>query len=535
MGRGKKKAMVMPKCAYGVACTRKDCVYTHPPRPAQSKNKNKYPQVQKSGNVCLAFLSGLCAYGRLCHDLHPESEEERERIIASFRARPCHFGLDCHTPGCLYGHPTQQQPQQPETPALQATSAEFRPSMASDAYGSGGALENHINKNDVSPFATYEERLAAFYGEHDPKQVPKIPLMLTRFAGREESLLESLQKKYGALVPNWGGSLIAGDGEIPDQGTTTSGGVVQFESFTPPSALEGALRGQHSQRLPLSPPPPLPQQQQLPADPMAAMAMAALTGSRPAGAVDAVGMLGLQANFGDLAVTVPTNKAAPVGFIGCGGSGVGGEDLGGFLGAGGGDFGGFQMPCPPAAAPSVPEQRQLLATPLHFPRVSDLAGSGGGGGGGGGGRRPARATKPASMDIPLSFYTRDVTRDAAAAYAIPDALQRFEEVNGKRRQVGVMDLHFQSTRTAGRVLECLLDAELASVRGAADSAAAREGSKGAPVVWVITGSGHHTDRNTFAKAGALREFVEQYLAEGQYRYAYGKDPNGYVGAFAVFG
>ena len=55
------------------------------------------------------------------------------------------------------------------------------------------------------------------------------------------------------------------------------------------------------------------------------------------------------------------------------------------------------------------------------------------------------------------------------------------------------------------------------------------------MVWVITGSGHHTDRNTFAKAGALREFVEQYLAEGQYRYAYGKDPNGYVGAFAVFG
>ena len=38
----------------------------------------------------------------------------------------------------------------------------------------------------------------------------------------------------------------------------------------------------------------------------------------------------------------------------------------------------------------------------------------------------------------------------------------------------------------------------------------------------------------FVKTFALAEFVEQYLIEGGYRYAYGKDPSGYSGAFAVF-
>ncbi|CAE7526318.1 unnamed protein product [Symbiodinium pilosum] len=35
MGRGKAKIQV-PDCRYGAACTRRDCVFKHPPKPAKS-------------------------------------------------------------------------------------------------------------------------------------------------------------------------------------------------------------------------------------------------------------------------------------------------------------------------------------------------------------------------------------------------------------------------------------------------------------------------------------------------------------------
>ena len=195
----------------------------------------------------------------------------------------------------------------------------------------------------------------------------------------------------------------------------------------------------------------------------------------------------------------------------------------------GGAMGGLTIRAYPPPAP--PLAQHPLAAPLHFPRAADLAAAPGPAST----ITPARTTKPGSLPIPASLHTRDVSRDAAGAYAIPDPMERFAAVNGHQRQRGVMDLHFQSTRTAAQVLEHLLDAELESVRAVADAAAAREGSApGRPMVWIITGTGHHTDRNTFAKVGALAEFVEGYLVDGGYRFAYGKDPNGYSGAFAVF-
>jgi len=45
----------MPACAYGVACTRKGCVYTHPPRPSKAKQAaGAKVEVTKSGKVSFA-------------------------------------------------------------------------------------------------------------------------------------------------------------------------------------------------------------------------------------------------------------------------------------------------------------------------------------------------------------------------------------------------------------------------------------------------------------------------------------------------
>jgi len=103
-----KKGQQMPLCAYGAACTRKDCIYRHPNKTKATKKKGQQIAVAKSEQVCLPYLAGACPYGKYCRDLHPEDPEEIERITATFRGRRCRFGADCRTPGCLYEHPELQ-------------------------------------------------------------------------------------------------------------------------------------------------------------------------------------------------------------------------------------------------------------------------------------------------------------------------------------------------------------------------------------------------------------------------------------------
>ena len=139
--------------------------------------------------------------------------------------------------------------------------------------------------------------------------------------------------------------------------------------------------------------------------------------------------------------------------------------------------------------------------------------------------------------------------DSAQAFAITDPLQRFAVVNlphskrtasqalprtlaagehDRRGQghagapVGVLDLHYQSVRTAAVVLDAKLPSAL------------REHAE----VWVITGSGHHTDRaghQRSAPSGVLHSAVGEYLHATGHVYHVGKDKAGHSGAFLVRG
>ena len=85
---------------------------------------------------------------------------------------------------------------------------------------------------------------------------------------------------------------------------------------------------------------------------------------------------------------------------------------------------------------------------------------------------------------------------------------------------GVLDLHYQSVRSAAAVLDELLPTALHAH----------------PEVWVITGTGHHVAANSHqknAEGGVLRATVEEYLQYWGYEYYAGRDNAGQSGALLV--
>eukprot|EP00656_Telonema_subtile_P045353 TRINITY_DN51602_c0_g1_i1.p1 TRINITY_DN51602_c0_g1~~TRINITY_DN51602_c0_g1_i1.p1 ORF type:complete len:291 (+),score=61.26 TRINITY_DN51602_c0_g1_i1:142-1014(+) len=102
-GGNKSKAAKreMPLCSYGDACTRRDCIYRHPPR---SKTRAEAPAAAAEAPVCMAFVAGCCTFGVGCFNKHPPAEE-----VASLKAHLantlCHFGDQCTNGVCLHAHP----------------------------------------------------------------------------------------------------------------------------------------------------------------------------------------------------------------------------------------------------------------------------------------------------------------------------------------------------------------------------------------------------------------------------------------------
>ena len=86
----KSRAQQLPACQYGAACTRKGCIYRHPPKPpkASAARAGGAAPSEKTGRVCVAFLAGQCTFGRGCFDDHPPpAEVARLKSQASARAR----------------------------------------------------------------------------------------------------------------------------------------------------------------------------------------------------------------------------------------------------------------------------------------------------------------------------------------------------------------------------------------------------------------------------------------------------------------
>lgn len=90
-------------CKYGSACNRKGCFYKHSKSPSRASDP-----LDPSIEICFAYLAGTCSFDTKCYNRHP-SDEECETIIAKLAAKPCKFGRNCYTDGCLYNHDSGAQ------------------------------------------------------------------------------------------------------------------------------------------------------------------------------------------------------------------------------------------------------------------------------------------------------------------------------------------------------------------------------------------------------------------------------------------
>mmetsp|Transcript_56857 Transcript_56857/g.178590 ORF Transcript_56857/g.178590 Transcript_56857/m.178590 type:complete len:916 (-) Transcript_56857:11-2758(-) len=111
MGKSKAAKVQVPDCRYGAACTRRDCIFKHPPK--QAKQQAAAAPKEKTDKVCFAFVAGRCAFGRLCHDRHPDEASCRS-IRDRYSRIECQWGRNCRTEGCLYQHPSDE----PAGPAM---------------------------------------------------------------------------------------------------------------------------------------------------------------------------------------------------------------------------------------------------------------------------------------------------------------------------------------------------------------------------------------------------------------------------------
>lgn len=119
-----------------------------------------------------------------------------------------------------------------------------------------------------------------------------------------------------------------------------------------------------------------------------------------------------------------------------------------------------------------------------------------------------------TVRIPQNLWNPHENRDSSVFY-IADPMERYRQVCAGNPRQDVIDLHFQSTKTFGAVLEQVLPTKSGDV-------------------WIVTGTGHHVGQKTHQKGGgALERAVIQWLQEHSYTFFRGKDRNGLGGALLV--
>eukprot|EP00514_Thraustochytrium_sp_LLF1b_P010015 CAMPEP_0184551096 /NCGR_PEP_ID=MMETSP0199_2-20130426/23483_1 /TAXON_ID=1112570 /ORGANISM="Thraustochytrium sp., Strain LLF1b" /LENGTH=422 /DNA_ID=CAMNT_0026946155 /DNA_START=65 /DNA_END=1333 /DNA_ORIENTATION=- len=119
--------------------------------------------------------------------------------------------------------------------------------------------------------------------------------------------------------------------------------------------------------------------------------------------------------------------------------------------------------------------------------------------------------------IPQVLWVDAASRDPNT-FNIVDPLERFGEVNKRNKVAGVLDLHFQTSKTVEHVLSTYLG-----------NYSIFETTSQGDFVWVVTGSGHHTTQRLYK----LFDVVQEYLDREGYFYKLGKDSQGFTSAFYV--
>jgi len=126
-----------------------------------------------------------------------------------------------------------------------------------------------------------------------------------------------------------------------------------------------------------------------------------------------------------------------------------------------------------------------------------------------------------SMRIPQDLWNPNYNRNSNL-FNISDPIERYQEVMASStKRNDVLDLHFQSSKTAPIVLSKILPCKLKSC-----------GNTGG--VWIVTGTGHHVNSKSHQKGGGILEsVVEAWLKFAGYSFVKGKDRNGFGGAIFV--
>jgi len=141
------------------------------------------------------------------------------------------------------------------------------------------------------------------------------------------------------------------------------------------------------------------------------------------------------------------------------------------------------------------------------------------------------------MKIPQELWTSSMSRDSTLYFQMADPFERYNAVNSNHIRptqtadglLHVIDLHYQSVKTAPLILSTVLPQKLVEVSELSN----QERTKGAGV-WIITGSGHHVNTQSHQKRnGVLENAVLKWLQEAGYDHCRGKDRNGYGGAIYV--
>jgi hypothetical protein len=163
-------------------------------------------------------------------------------------------------------------------------------------------------------------------------------------------------------------------------------------------------------------------------------------------------------------------------------------------------------------------------------------------------------TSTRKVDIPQDLWNAHENRDSFVFY-IANPIERYHAVSASSssssssttttatttaartpQRDNVIDLHFQSTKTFGVVLEAILPAKLERhlLQPQDYYPKGNSGSNSANGVWIVTGTGHHVGSKTHQKGGgALEQAVMEWLTEHGYDFLRGRDRNGQGGAVLV--
>jgi len=463
-------------CQYGGSCKRKGCVYRHPAKaPAAAK------AAPKSKIICVHFVSGRCTFGDKCANRHPGKQE-----VAEFREQcgrvECRFGAACENADCLYSHDgggffgriTAKYDVEP-TPEVvldlwwqrdlseevcDPISLEPIREMTYPPFGLGG------HWFDGAVLATYAVSTSTF-----ANPMTREPMTRQDCRALDEYLVEnrlfvSNEPRVTEAFDLLNSRDTANDSALRREATSLLHSLFGFERYegttvTYQQNVRPLAESSHNQTL--------------------ADAWNANEDDDFYDDDDDDDARGLAAAAAEHALGEDDDEL----------------DDSSFPALAVNDIEARQPPLPNsfAAVAAAPPLRSE-AKPTENAQRS---------------RRCRDVKMPQELWVPV--------RDARV-FEVRDPIERYYCVAARQRSAEVVDLHFQSSRTVGTVLDKVLEATIAA-HGRA---------------WIVTGSGHHAPTNSHQKKnGVLFDHVQKYLETSGFDFSIAKDSRGHAGSFLVYG